>query len=168
MKTYVAMDNTTLKQVVTQIYNTNVKGWHRLVDKQRQDARDRILAGLPVVPSVAATSPNPAMAPNPPHLPVRTRPAVANDPAFGAKPEVNPRGQVALALASIRANGLEDCQEKFIQRWGVLKKERIQGRPYWTVEVSFLVDSIFGRFPKDAKALIRNGRLEKWVVLEDA
>ena len=50
----------------------------------------------------------------------------------------------------------------------MLKQERIQGRPYWTVEVSFLVDSIFGRFPKDAKALIRNGRLEKWVVVEDA
>ena len=99
---------------------------------------------------------------------MRPRPVLKIDPSFGTKPRVDNRGRVAVALASIRANGLEDCQEQFIQRWGVLKQERIQGRPYWTVEVSFLVDSIFGRFPKDAKALIRNGRLEKWVVVEDA
>ena len=167
MQTYVGIDDTTLKHVITQTYNTNVKGWHRLVDKQRQDARDRILAGLPMVPTVAAST-NPGTKPKASSLPVRTRPAAPNDPAFGTKPEVNPRGQVTVALASIRSNELADCQEQFIQRWGVLKQERIQGRPYWTVEVSFLVDSIFGRFPKDAKALIRNGRLEKWVVLEDA
>lgn len=167
MQTYVGIDDTTLKHVITQTYNTNVKGWHRLVDNQRQDARDRILAGMPTVPTVAAST-NPGTTPKAKSLPVRTRPAAPNDPAFGTKPEVNQRGQVTVALASIRANGLADCQEQFIQRWGVLKQERIQGRPYWTVEVSFLVDSIFGRFPKDAKALIRNGRLEKWVVLEDA
>ena len=164
MQTYVNIDDTTLKNVVTKIYETNVNGWNRLVDKQRQDARDRILAGMPIVPGNVAVS---APANQPTSEPVRPRPVLKIDPTFGTKPSVDNRGRVEVALASIRAKGLEDCQEQFIQRWGVLKQERIQGRPYWTVEVSFLVDSIFGRFPKDAKALIRNGRLEKWVVVED-
>ena len=165
MQTYIKIDDTTLKNVVTKIYETNVNGWNRLVEKQRQDARDRILAGMPIVPGDVAVS---APVNQPTSGPVRPRPVLKIDPSFGTKPRVDNRGRVAVALASIRANGLEDCQEQFIQRWGVLKQERIQGRPYWTVEVSFLVDSIFGRFPKDAKALIRNGRLEKWVVVEDA
>ena len=164
MQTYVNIDDTTLKNVVTKIYETNVNGWNRLVDKQRQDARDRILAGMPIVPGDVAVS---APANQPTSEPVRPRPVLKIDPTFGTKPRVDNRGRVEVAMASIRANGLEDCQEQFIQRWGVLKQERIQGRPYWTVEVSFLVDSIFGRFPKDAKALIRNGRLDKWVVVED-
>ena len=164
MHTYVNIDDTTLKNVVTKIYETNVNGWNRLVDKQRQDARDRILAGMPIVPGNVGVS---APANQPTSEPVRPRSVLKIDPTFGTKPRVDNRGRVEVALASIRAKGLEDCQEQFIQRWGVLKQERIQGRPYWTVEVSFLVDSIFGRFPKDAKALIRNGRLEKWVVVED-
>jgi hypothetical protein len=161
---YVSINDTNLKQMLTGRYNTTVNGWRRLVDKLRQDARERLVAGIPLDPVrvVASTSPQ-----SPPSTPPPTGPANKFDPAFGKQPAVDSGGKVQVAAKSIQRKELKDCQLKFVQRWGLLKKERIKGNPYWTVEVSYLVDSIFGRFPQDAKALIRNDRVTKWVILEE-
>ena len=161
---YVSINDTNLKQMLTGRYNITVNGWRRLVDKLRQDARERLVVGIPLDPVRVVASPSPQ---SPTSTPPPTGPANKFDPAFGKQPDVDSGGKVQVAAKSIQRKELKDCQLKFVQRWGLLKKERIKGKPYWTVEVSYLVDSIFGRFPQDAKALIRNDRVAKWVILEE-
>jgi hypothetical protein len=161
---YVSINDTNLKQMLTGRYNTTVNGWRRLVDKLRQDARERLVAGVPLDPVRLVASPSPQ---SPTSTPSPTGPANKFDPAFGKQPAVDSSGKVQVAVKSIQRKELKDCQLQFVQRWGLLKKERIKGKPYWTVEVSYLVDSIFGRFPQDAKALIRNDRVAKWLILEE-
>ena len=163
---YVGLHETSLKEDVTNLYNKNLKRWHRYVENQRQDARDRILDGMPMtrkeVPQVVSSVPQHPV----PSVPVTKTSGGTFDPAFGKAPKVDARGQVTAAVNSIRRNELKNCQLQFVQRWGRPKKERIKGRPYWTVDVTFLVDSIFGRFPQEAKAMIRNERVEKWTIIE--
>ena len=48
-----------------------------------------------------------------------------------------------------------------------MEKGRLKGRPMWVVEVGYQVDSIFGRFPQEARAYIRNEKVEKWEVIDD-
>ncbi|MBT7853941.1 MAG: hypothetical protein HN675_11525 [Opitutae bacterium] len=160
---YVSIDDTNLKEMLTGRYNTTVNGWRRLIDKLRQDARERLVAGIPINPVHTEVSSSPQSVPStsPPTPPNQF------DPAFGKQPSVASGGKVKVVVKSIQRKELKDCQLQFIQRWGVLKKERVKGKPYWTVEVSYLVDSIFGRFPQDAKALIRNDKVEKWIIIEE-
>jgi hypothetical protein len=79
------------------------------------------------------------------------------------KPEQLSNGQVPLVVKSIENGGMSGLDMKRVEKWGMLKQERIEGRPYWTVEVDYQADSIFGQFPARAKALLERGRVVRWV-----
>jgi hypothetical protein len=134
--------------------------------KRSREPANTDIRSVPVAPSVAPTLPegfNPNLfggAPGPPVVtPVPAIPSVT----IPGKPEQLSNGQVPLVVKSIENGGMSGLDMKRIQKWGVLKQERIEGRPYWTVDVDYDADSIFGQFPARAKALLERGRVVRWV-----
>ncbi len=172
----VPLFQTNIKDVVGKLYNRNVNAWFRHTLKLRNDARARYNAGMPAFaggPSPAPTPPAPTLAvatpsrPSTSEAPVMRKPGGPVDPAYGPMPRIDGKGAVLCAAASIQKNELRDCQLQFVQRWGVPQKATLGGKKMWVVEVGYQVDSIFGRFPQEARAYIRNEKVQKWEVLDD-
>ncbi|MFV1994028.1 MAG: hypothetical protein ACC661_01230 [Verrucomicrobiales bacterium] len=65
--------------------------------------------------------------------------------------------------ASLAAGELRDHDLKDAKRWRWLGKETVGGVDYEAGIVASEVESIFGVFVSESKALIRNGRVERWV-----
>ena len=72
-------------------------------------------------------------------------------------------GQVPVVVKSILGGAQPGLTMNRVEKWSQIKQERIEGRPYWTVEVDYMADSIFGNFPARAKALIERGQVVKWI-----
>ena len=181
-ETQVPLFQTNVKDVVGNLYNRNVNAWFRHTLKLRNDARARYNAGMPAfaggpspqpappAPTLAVNSPPPTTTVESTPLPPETMNRQAGgpiDPAYGPMPRMDRKGAVLCAASSIQKRELKDCELQFVQRWGIPKKGRLNGRPMWIVEVGYQVDSIFGRFPQEAKAYIRNEKVEKWEILDD-
>jgi hypothetical protein len=167
----VPLFQTNIRDVVSELYNLNVNAWFRLTYKLRNDARARYNAGLPAfaggpAPTAVLASNTPKGTPSTSTQP-SNKPGGPVDPVYGATPGTNSKGEVTCVANDIRANKFKDCQYQFIQRWGVPKKGRFKGKPLWVVEVGYQVDSIFGRFPQEARFYIRNERVEDWEVIDD-
>jgi len=47
--------------------------------------------------------------------------------------------------------------------WGRIQAREIEGEPYWAASVRYTARTIFGEFPTEAVALIRHGRVVKWI-----
>ena len=176
----VPLFQTNIKEVVGNLYNRNVNAWFRHTLKLRNDARARYDAGMPAFaggPSQSSTPQEPILAVSTPSKPATStamntttnlrQPSGTVDPAYGPMPRIDGKGAVMCAAADIQKGNLRDCQLQFVQRWGVPKKGTLKGRKMWVVEVGYQVDSIFGRFPQEARAYIRNEKVEKWEVLDD-
>ena len=173
----VPLFQTNIKDVLTQKYNQLVNASFRLTQKYREDARKRYMAGLPAFaggPSQSST-PTGTLASATPGRPAATpqpgtpagSPNTAADPLYGPMPRTNSQGQVMSVATAISAKKFKDCELQFVNRWGVPSKTRWKGRPMWVVEVGYLVDSIFGRFPQEARAYVRNENVEGWEVIDD-
>ena len=173
----VPLFQTNIKNVVGNLYNRNVNAWFRHTLKLRNDARARYDAGMPAFaggPSPASAPPAPTLALGKPataaevkRSPTLRQSSGAVDPLYGPMPRIDGKGAIMCAAADIQKGNLRDCQLQFVQRWGVPKKGTLNGRKMWVVEVGYQVDSIFGRFPQEARAYIRNEKVEKWEVLDD-
>ena len=179
----VPLFQTNVKEVVAAMYNRNVNAWFRHTLKLRNDARARYNAGMPAfaggpsptpaapVPTLAVSSPTPQTlaesSPRPQNRAMNAQMDAAVDPQYGPMPRMDRKGAILCAAASIQKNELKNCELQFVQRWGVPQKGRLNGRPMWVVEVGYQVDSIFGRFPQEARAYIRNEKVEKWEVLDE-
>ena len=105
-------------------------------------------------------TPIPAPEPTPASLPASVPPADNT-----GKPLQTADGQVPVAIASIQAGEQPGLLPQNIQKWGQLKQETVDGVPYWTLEIDYLADSIFGMFPAKAKALIQQNKVAKWITL---
>ena len=121
----------------------------------------------PTIPAGGIASPldlTPEPEPSPPTPP--TPPATPAPPADSTgKPLQTANGQIPVVLASIEAGDQPGMLTKYIQRWGPLKQEVVEGSPYWTVEIDYMADSIFGIFPSRAKALIQQNKVVRWITL---
>ena len=47
--------------------------------------------------------------------------------------------------------------------WSPLHLREVEGEPYWATSVRYTAKTIFGEFPTEAVALIRHGKVVKWI-----
>lgn len=144
-----------------------------LRDKQGQAMQATAPAPSPApspVPSTIEPTPAPSLAepepvPTPPATAttaVPTRPEYPVPPADASgKPMQNTSGTVPAVMASIAADGQPGLKAQHIQKWGPLQQEGA----FWTVQVDYMADSIFGVFPARAKAFIQQNKVVKWETL---
>jgi hypothetical protein len=84
--------------------------------------------------------------------------------AAGPKPKVDSGGVIPSMLQSLRAQEITETSEDRITGWGDLHVEQINGSSYWTGTIQCTVDNaIFGPTPTELMALIRDGKVIKWL-----
>jgi hypothetical protein len=79
------------------------------------------------------------------------------------KPTKNADGAYPLLLASMKAGEVTEIKPDNIKSWGDVGQEKIDGTEYFTVNVKYETQTMFGKFETEAQARIKNGRVEKWV-----
>lgn len=79
------------------------------------------------------------------------------------KPTKAADGTYPLLLASMKAGEVTEIKPDNIKSWSDPAQEKIDGTEYWTVNVKYETQTMFGKFETEAQARIKNGRVEKWV-----
>ncbi len=79
------------------------------------------------------------------------------------KPTKDADGAYPLLLASMKSGEVTEIKPDNIKSWGDPAQEKIDGAEYWTVNVKYETQTMFGKFETEAQARIKNGRVEKWV-----
>ena len=61
------------------------------------------------------------------------------------------------------AGEVSEIKVNEISNWGPIRYEIVDGQPYWTGTVTYNTTSLFGTFPTEAMALMRNGKVIDWL-----
>ncbi len=155
---------------VTDIYT-------KLAAAKYQSAAARAVASIPQTPAPAPTptpSPAPAPAPTPTPTPVAVTPTPAPEPAPAPEPvpapEPAPAGGslsdeeiVELMKTSIAGGAVKEFTSAQVKGWKASGEETIDGTSYQTGLAAYEAETIFGVRPVQAKALIKDGKIERWV-----
>jgi len=124
------------------------------------------------VPPASVTDPNAATE----SAPVPAQPATPSDTVPAATPPGLPsqahRSRAALAApgnvvelmkAHIRGGGIKEFTFEQVQDWQTGADEVINGSTYQTGLIHYKAETIFGEKSIDAKALIHDGKVVRWV-----
>jgi len=79
------------------------------------------------------------------------------------KPIKDADGTYPLLLASMKSGQVTEIKLDSIKAWGDPVQEKIDDKNYWTVNVKYETQTMFGKFETEAQARILNGSIEKWV-----
>jgi len=82
---------------------------------------------------------------------------------IGKMPEAEDDGRVSIMVRSIRSGDVTEIKLNEISYWGPIRYEIVDNRAYWTATVNYKTTSLFGTFPTEAMALMRNGKVENWL-----
>ena len=134
------------------------------------------IAGTDLLEQLAANPPaTPAAEPQPePDPQPATDPLTETDPEPTTEPEPDPEPEpveqptgpvdvVALMKASVEAGDIQEFQLAQVQGWKETGEEQIEGVTYQTGLAAYRAETIFGVKNVEAKALIRNGKVERWI-----
>ena len=84
-------------------------------------------------------------------------------PVVAGAPERSADGSYPVLLASMKSGQVTEITPTNIKKWGDVKKEKIDGKEYFTVVVNYTTKTMFGDFDAAAQARIANNKVEKWV-----
>lgn len=117
----------------------------------------------PVVTPEPAPEPQPEPAPEPQPEP-EPEPEPAPEPQPQPAPPANvPVDVVGMMRESIRNREIKEFEFTQVQDWQATADETIDGQVYQTGVVSYEAETIFGVKTIQAKALIQNGRIVRWI-----
>lgn len=182
VETLDGMAKGTIEPLSTDIYQV-------LAQKKFDDDAAKV-AGSPKPPSPVTPAPGPAPAPEPAPAPtpapiepvaVTPTPAPAPDPTMPAvepapvveptTPSPEPSGGgdltddqiVELMKQSIAGGAVKEFKADQVKGWKAAEKETVDGTEYQTGLAAYEAATIFGVKPVQAKALIKGGKVERWV-----
>ena len=82
---------------------------------------------------------------------------------IGSMPEAETDGQIQIMARSIQSRDVSEIKLNEISYWGPIRYEIVDNQAYWTATVNYKTTSLFGTFPTEAMALMRNGQVENWL-----
>ena len=138
----VKMDDTNFKEVVTAVYDNFVTRSEEEVLAKRSAERRKLQAADRMRDEFGVTS---------------------GFEIIGEKPETDANGRVAAMVASIKAKDVTEFDLAKIDAWTPVFFDEVEGEPYWTSTVKYKAKTIFGNFDAEAMALMRKGKVEKWI-----
>lgn len=146
------------------------------------DLLEQLAANPPAAPVAPATSPTPAPAPVTPPAEVAAAEPVMPEPAPTPEPtvaeatpppaETTPAAPtppaaaadvVGAMQASIRAEQIKEFKFDQVQEWTQEPDEAIDGETYQIGIASYKAETMFGVRVIQAKALVKNGQVQRWV-----
>jgi hypothetical protein len=153
MRGQVPMESTDFQDVLSEVYEDFKQRKRAEVESLRAAARREAAAGGPALGAVAGVD--------------RSAPPAAALAAIGPKPASTSDATVPAVVESIaerqRAKKNAEPPAGTVLGWGPVRYREVDGEPYWSVSVSYKARTIFGEFPAEALALMRHGRVVKWV-----
>jgi hypothetical protein len=105
-------------------------------------------------PDLADATPEPVMEETPPTAPPTSPPT---------SPPASPVDVVAVMQASIRAGEIKEFGEAQVQGWQAGDDEVADGTTYQTGLVAYTAETVFGVRTIQAKAFIKDGKVERWI-----
>ena len=144
----IPLDDTDFKDQVRKTYDTWKHRQESRVRKLRKAEIQRLLAGgeSEAAASISAPPPNSASA-----------------SALGEEPAVNTDGTVQIMIDSIKSSAVKEIKLGQIQYWRWNGYEEVDGKDYYTGVVGYTASTIFGEIKTEGKALIRGGKVIKWI-----
>ena len=82
---------------------------------------------------------------------------------IGQIPKRGNDGRVEIMINSLMAGEVSEIKINEVSNWGPIRYEIVDGEPYWTGTVTYNTTSLFGTFPTEAMALMRNGKVIDWL-----
>ena len=82
---------------------------------------------------------------------------------IGAMPKVENDGRIQTMVKSIQSKDVSEIRLNEISYWGPIRYEVVDNQAYWTATVNYKTTSLFGTFPTEAMALMRNGKVVNWL-----
>lgn len=82
---------------------------------------------------------------------------------IGQIPKRSNDGRVEIMIKSLMAGEVSEIKINEVSNWGPIRYEIVDGEPYWTGTVTYNTTSLFGTFPTEAMALMRNGKVIDWL-----
>lgn len=153
MRGTVPMEATDFQAVMGAVYEEFKERKRAEVKKLRETARREASAGGPGLATVLAAD-------GPP-------PPAAVLAKIGPRPAQRDDFSVPVVEASIaerqKTKKHAEPPAGVALGWGAVRFGEIEGEPYWVSTVRYTARTIFGEFPTEALALMRNGKVVKWV-----
>ncbi len=153
----VPIDETDFKQVLGDIYDAWKKRKTNQVLAERKNAmrerEDGMLASNDTSVAPTESTGTVRRVPDPKTI----------DPKVGPRPEQEASGKVSVMITSINDGDVNEIKVDEIERWGPVRYEIVDGEPYWTGTVGYKTPTLFGIIDTEAMALIRKGKVLKWV-----
>jgi hypothetical protein len=153
MRGTVPMEATDFQAILVSVYEDFKKRKRAEVEKLRAAARREVAAGGPPLASVLASEGQP-----PPAGALAT---------IGPKPVAKRDATVPAVVESIaerqRTKKHAEPPAGTTIGWGPVRYREVGGEPYWAVSVRYTARTIFGEFPAEALALMRHGKVVKWI-----
>jgi hypothetical protein len=163
MRGTVAMKSTDFQSVMVAVYEDFKKRKNAEVEKLRASARLEIERKS--TPSNSATSTTSSTSTTPAGS--EASPPAATLATIGPRPQQRDDLTVPVVEKSIAARQqsgkLAEPPVGAALGWSPLRWTEIEGEPYWAANVRYTARTIFGQFPTEAMALIRHGKVEKWI-----
>ena len=136
-----------------------------VMDVNQTDFKDRVTkrynAGMEKIRAAAAArNQQVAVAPEPGTGDTPKPPPAGESPPTTSDPDKN----VALMKESVAGGAVEGLTVEKVKNWRSTGYEEIDGVGYQTGTAVFDKQTYFGEFETEAKALIRNGKVERWVL----
>ena len=82
---------------------------------------------------------------------------------IGKIPKRGNDGRIRLMVSSLMAGEVSEIKLNEISHWGPIRYEIVDDQPYWTGTVTYNTTSLFGTFPTEAMALMRNDKVINWL-----
>jgi hypothetical protein len=153
MRGTVPMEATDFKAIMSSVYEDFKKRKRAEIEKLREAARREAASSGPALASVLRSEGQP-----PPAGALAT---------IGPKPVAKSDSTVPAVVESIaerqRTKKHAEPPAEATLGWGPVQYRELGGEPYWTVSVRYTARTIFGEFPAEALALLRHGKVVKWV-----
>ncbi|MGI8604811.1 MAG: hypothetical protein ACR2OZ_17720 [Verrucomicrobiales bacterium] len=157
----VPVHETDFKEVLTEVYEK-----FKEIKRQEVVAMRRQAQTARTKPPVSSVSSLPELLDPPGEEPPRAVLA-----RIGPRPAQNTDRTVPAMTASINERQLTAARGKRaseprlaeITSWGRVRYREMEGEPYWVGSVRYTARTIFGEFPAEALALMRHGKVIKWV-----
>ena len=160
IKGKISIDDTDYKEILGAEYERYKNRKRKAVMTQRQ--RARLIAAEEVknsnVQSIPSQSVTIATASK---LPKTRLSEYENQ--IGQIPKRSNDGRVKIMINSLMAGEVSEIKINEVSNWGPIRYEIVDGEPYWTGTVTYNTTSLFGTFPTEAMALMRNEKVIDWL-----
>ena len=159
----ISIDDTDYKEILGEEYESINKGKERglcqksEIEKSQSQKLNSLKKHLPTTPQKSNSNQVTSIS----RIPKDQLSDYENE--IGEMPEADNDGRVPIMVSSIRSGAVSEIRLNEISYWGPIRYEIVDNRAYWTATVNYKTTSLFGTFPTEAMALMRNGKVENWL-----